>query len=73
MFKNTILSFVRTLGFRQSVFASSPLHEDSGGPSLPTDPPTQYRHPGPRTLDTGLPGGRPRCRDAGPWWVPAAH
>lgn len=73
MLKNTILSFVRTLGFHQSVLASSPLHEDSGGLSLSTDPPTQYQHPGLVTFNTGPPGSRPMFGDAGPWRVPAAH
>lgn len=51
---NNILSCVHTLGFRQSVFASSPLHEDSAGVQLPTDTPTQNRHVGVTSLDTDL-------------------
>ncbi len=42
MLRSIILSFVQTLGNCQSVFASSPLHVDSGGEEPTTDTPMQH-------------------------------
>jgi hypothetical protein len=42
MLGSTILSFVHTLGSCQSVFASSPLHVDSGGEEPTTGDPVQH-------------------------------